>query len=79
MINTHFRDHPIVHDGVMEWTYVNSTCIVAIGYDGRNLAVEFVGGRVYLHPGVPASVYRAFLGADSHGRFYNQEIRGRYG
>lgn len=67
-----------MHVGSVEWIYVNSSCIVAIGYDGRNLGVEFVGGRVYIHPGVPAGVHRAFVNADSHGRYYTKNIRGRY-
>ncbi len=64
--------------GTVEWIYVNSTCIVAIGPDGRNLGVEFVGGRVYIHPGVSAAIFRAFVNADSHGRYYSRNIRGRY-
>jgi hypothetical protein len=63
----------------MTLTRVKSSAIRAIGYDGYMLTVEFHSGRVYDHPGVPHSVYLGLMRASSKGRFYNQNIRGRYG
>jgi hypothetical protein len=57
---------------------VNSSAIYAVGYDGYTLAVEFHGGRIYDHPGVPASVFYGLMNASSKGAYYSYNIRGRY-
>lgn len=57
---------------------VDSSAIRAIGYDGGTLTVEFHTGRIYDHPGVPYSLFAAFLQSSSKGAFYNYRIRGRY-
>ena len=58
---------------------VNSSAIRAVGYDGYTLAVLFTtSDTVYLHPGVPSSVYLEFIHAPSLGSYYNAHIRGRY-
>jgi hypothetical protein len=57
---------------------VNSSCIRAVGYDGRTLRVEFHGGRVYDHPGVPYHHFEGLLNASSKGAYYNEHIRGKY-
>jgi hypothetical protein len=62
----------------MTLIFVNSRAIRAVGFDGCTLTVEFHTGRIYDHPGVPHSVYAAFMHASSKGAFYNQHIRGRY-
>lgn len=62
----------------MTWIPVNSKAIRAVGYDGHTFTVEFPSGRIYDHPGVPYSVYAAFIHASSKGTFYNKNIRGRY-
>jgi hypothetical protein len=65
--------------GVMQMISVSSSAIRAIGFDGYHLGVVFRGrGRRYDHPGVPESVFIAFLSAPSKGRFYRRYIRGRY-
>ena len=60
--------------------HVESTAIEAIDYDadGRQLQVTFVSGERYAYGGVPGEVHRAFVEADSKGRFFQQKIRGRY-
>jgi hypothetical protein len=61
---------------------VNSSAIAAVGYNPltRMLAVRFhTSATVYMHPGVPWSVYRGLMSAASMGVYYNQNIRGRYG
>lgn len=57
---------------------VSSSAISAIGYDGYVLTVVFHNGRAYDHPGVPPSVFQAFVTAPSLGAFYNRYIRGRF-
>lgn len=58
---------------------VHSSAIRAVGYDGYTLAVLFrQSGMLYLHPGVPESVYLGLLHAPSKGAYYNRHIRGRY-
>ena len=59
---------------------VESTAIRAIFYDaaGRRLRVTFVSGERYAYDGVPGEVHRAFVAADSKGRFFQAEIRERY-
>ncbi len=50
-----------------------------MGYDGNNLYVQFhTSATIYTHPGVPYSVYVAFMNAASMGAFYNRFIRGKY-
>jgi len=60
--------------------FVESTAIQAIDYDvdGRRLQVTFVSGERYAYGGVPGEVHRAFVEADSKGRFFQARIRGRY-
>jgi hypothetical protein len=60
---------------------VSSSAIRAIGYDSfrMRLAVVFTtSDTVYVHPGVPLSVYLGLMRAPSKGTYYNQHIRGRY-
>jgi hypothetical protein len=63
----------------MNLTFVNSSSICAVGYDGHTLAVVFhTSSQVYNHPGVPYSVYLGLMQASSMGAYYNRYIRGRY-
>lgn len=59
---------------------VVSTNVVAVGYDlkSRTLEVEFKAGTVYQYFDVPEAEYRCLLGADSVGRYLNQNIKGSY-
>jgi hypothetical protein len=59
---------------------VDSTAIREIDYDaeGEKLFVRFASGEHYVYSGVPDAVWRAFEAADSKGRFFQAEIRGRY-
>lgn len=47
----------------------------------RVLLVAFTSNpsKHYVHEGVPKSVWDDFQGADSKGKYYNANIRGRYG
>lgn len=59
---------------------VQSSAIDAIAYDRlrRRLQVTFVSGERYAYRGVPGEVHRAFVEADSKGRFFQAQIRDRY-
>lgn len=51
-----------------------------IGYEQKSqmLQVEFIAGAIYQYDRVPETVYRRFMDADSHGRFFEGNIKGRY-
>ena len=58
---------------------VTSSAIAAVGFDGYTLAVQFhTSDTVYLHHGVPYSIYLGLMQAHSMGAYYNQHIRRRY-
>ena len=59
---------------------VNSQAIHAIGYDPERLILEivFTGGGIYRYAHVPPQVARAFLGAPSKGKYFQDHIRGSY-
>lgn len=54
--------------------------ISAISYDPprAKLFVEFADGERYIYVGVPGEVHRRFVKSPSKGRFFQNEIRGRY-
>jgi len=59
---------------------VLSSEIEWIGYEHKRnmLQVEFIVGSVYQYEGVPEVVYKDFLTAPSHGRFFESNIKGKY-
>jgi hypothetical protein len=62
----------------------DSTAIAWAGYcatsDRQMLLVAFTSdpGKRYVFEGVPAEVWAAFKSADSKGKFYHANIKGRY-
>lgn len=57
---------------------VESSMIDSIGYEKSVLEVRFCNGGLYQYLDVPESVLAALMRAPSKGRFFNQQIRGRY-
>ncbi|WP_152365220.1 KTSC domain-containing protein [Microlunatus speluncae] len=59
---------------------VSSSSIRAVGYDDEHgrLFLEYTNGGRYVHFGVPASVYRDLLAAESIGAYVNRVIKPRY-
>jgi hypothetical protein len=59
---------------------VDSSAIAAVGYSKKlhALEIEFVNGAAYRYLGVPGSLYRDLMAADSKARFYDKNIRARY-
>jgi hypothetical protein len=64
----------------MERTPVSSSNIASIGYDKGTsiLEIEFHGGSIYQYLSVPVEVYNSIMGASSHGKYLNQNIKGKY-
>lgn len=58
--------------------YVNSSAISRIEWDNGTLSIWFHESGRYDYPGVPESVYEAFLRSESKGTFYNDHIKDRY-
>ncbi|MBW4609274.1 MAG: KTSC domain-containing protein [Hassallia sp. WJT32-NPBG1] len=65
---------------LMPMLSVNSSMAASIGYDKNEqlLQVEFHNGAVYQYSGVEAETWEDLHDADSIGRYYNHEIKGRY-
>lgn len=61
-------------------TRVDSSCLRSVGYDAGTqlLVLEFLTGRVYEYEPVPEPVHEALMSAGSHGRYFNQAVRGRF-
>lgn len=62
--------------------FVDSSSIEAIGYDAETaeLHVRFLqGGETYVYSGVEPETFDEFMRVDSKGRYYNANIRPRYG
>ena len=57
-----------------------SSAVLRIWYEANDatLFITFVGGKTYAYEGVPVPLCRAFLAAESYGRFFNAHIRDRY-
>lgn len=61
----------------METLAVTSSNIDRVGYNPvtSHLLVVFKSGKRYLYQGVPESVYKELMAAESHGKFFNKYIR----
>jgi len=64
----------------MDWIPVDSSMMDSIRYDedSMTLEIEFKGGRVYQYFDVPIQIFEGLRGADSHGKFFNAQIKGHY-
>lgn len=64
----------------MERQKVNSSDIAAIGYDPatQTLEIEFHATGCYRYFSVPPPVHQAFLATPTHGKFFHQNIKGKY-
>ena len=59
---------------------VASRAIAAVGYSKRLqiLDIEFLNGAVYRYEGVPHSLYRGLIDADSKAHYFHEHIKGRF-
>lgn len=57
-----------------------SSNIKSVGYEGdtKTLMVEFKNGSKYVYEDVPVELFEAFGKADSAGRFFFANVRGKY-
>ena len=64
----------------LEWVPVESGLFTAAAYrqQARHLYLRFRDGDIYRYFACPVSVYRAFLSAESKGRYFAQHIRNRF-
>jgi hypothetical protein len=64
----------------MKWTPVESSVFWAAGYaEGKSvLYLLFRSGEVYRYFDFSQQQYEEFLGADSKGRYFGRNIRGRF-
>ena len=63
-----------------EWRQVKSSNLQAIRHDALSgvLEVAFKAGTVYRFASVPATVFAAFLGAPSKGKFFAEQVKPRF-
>ena len=64
----------------MQMVRVNSSAIVAIGYDEQTarMRIQFQQGHSYDFCRVPPHVNAAFMRTYSKGNYYNEHIKDRY-
>jgi len=64
----------------MQMVRVNSSAIVAIGYDEQTarMRIQFQQGHSYDFCRVPPNAHAAFMRAYSKGIYYNEHIKDRY-
>lgn len=66
--------------GTIPLTISTSSAIAAHGYDGasRTLEIQMRGGATYQYSDVPPDVYAKLKGAESLGKFFQANIKGKY-
>ena len=62
----------------MNMTPVSSSNLSSVGYENGTLYIRFHNGRLYAYYNVPVSEYEALMSADSHGKYFNANIRNLY-
>ncbi len=64
----------------MEMIPVKSSNLNSVGYDAINLILEikFHEGHVYRYYNVPLNIYNGLMGAISHGKYFDQNIKGYF-
>ena len=59
---------------------MKSGLLAAVGYNPEKqiLAVEFASGAIFHYAGIPADLVQRFVEAESLGKFYTLQIRGKF-
>ena len=80
-----FSRKPIKNTVILKGAFMVNQMVLSseiewIGYENKTqmLQVEFIAGGIYQYERVPESVYQSFLSADSHGRFFESHVKGRF-
>lgn len=63
---------------IPEMTLVESSNVVAVGYDGTNLFVSFKANSLYVYFDVPELIYDGLMHAASKGSFLHQYVINQY-
>lgn len=61
----------------VEMVKVDSSNIKAVGYQNGDLYVEY-GNGIYKYVGVPKNLFEGLVGANSKGKYMNEEIKGKF-
>jgi hypothetical protein len=58
---------------------VSSSNIKAVGYDApaKALHIDFNSGS-YIHAGVPSEIHSGLMSAESKGKYYHANIKGKF-
>ena len=64
----------------MERQSVSSSNLAPVGYDpsSETLEIEFKGGTIYRYFNVPSFVHEQLMSANSHGVYFNANIKDKY-
>jgi hypothetical protein len=62
----------------MRMQKVTSSNIESVGHDAETLRIKFTTGAEYDYQGVSEETFRGMLGAESVGRYFAANIRGKY-
>ena len=62
---------------LIERILVDSSSVKGIGYQDGTLVVEFANGHLYAYAMTPEE-FEAFAAAESKGRYFNTQIRGKF-
>ncbi len=57
---------------------LRSSNLAAAGHEDETLEIEFTDGGLYRYFGVPDPVFQGLLAAPSAGRYFHNQIKGRY-
>lgn len=60
------------------YTPVDSSTIVCLAYEKPNLLVGFTSEASYLYKDVPLDVFEEFKKAESKGKYFAANIKGKY-
>jgi hypothetical protein len=61
----------------MEMIKVVSSNVVAVGYKGNDLYVDYKSGS-YVYKDVPKKVYDGLVNAESKGKYMHANVKGKY-
>ena len=62
----------------IEMVQVESSNIESVGMSGDDLIVKFKTGATYSYKDVPIRVFIELTTAESVGRYFNREVKGKY-
>jgi len=63
----------------MKHESIKSSMISSAGHEGEILEIEFRSGKRYQYSGVSKEMFRNLVESGSPGRFFNDNIKGKFG